>query len=353
MKHQVHETVFVRNLKACVKNKELLRANRRGLVPLNDDQDKPTFALDELHRNRKRGLSYKAIAKKIGIDTSKEDVLAVSRVLESGSSLPNIETISTPYRRSLPSPLWFLWDSELEVIKKSALPSTSAVMSQSPHVRILNHLGEDAGWLLQTYCLVQNVVHSELRNCFECTSDTAPLGELDRWTNALPSSLIDQVLKIEKEISDAACQMTKEHSSGHGRCRCGAIKSLKFKWKNHPIQYPSFFWGCVKYTSYDRAMHDSAKSQGGTVWAILTEVGVSLLPTDAKHLHAKCSTLLGEIEASKDFVQIDQFNKVYGGPPETLQPKRIEDVCISLRDLLAAIDSFIPEEAGKDHPLLN
>ena len=54
-------------------------------------------------------------------------------------------------------------------------------------------------------------------------------------------------------------------------------------------------------------MHDSAKSQAGTVWVILTEVGISLLPTDAKHLHAKCSTLLWEIEASKDFVQIDQF----------------------------------------------
>ena len=101
------------------------------------------FALDELHRNCKRGLPYKAIAKKIGIDMFKEDVVTVSRVLESDSSLPNLETISTPYRQSLPSPLWFIWDSELEVIKKSALLSTSAVMSQ---VRILNHLGEDASF---------------------------------------------------------------------------------------------------------------------------------------------------------------------------------------------------------------
>ena len=117
-----HETMYVHTLKSCVKDKELLRTNHRGLVPLNDDQDKPTFALDELHRNRKPGLSYKAIAKKVGIDTFKEDVIAISRVLESGGSLPSIESISTPYRRSLPSPLWFLWDSEFEVMK-SALPS--------------------------------------------------------------------------------------------------------------------------------------------------------------------------------------------------------------------------------------
>ena len=60
------------------------------------------------------------------------------------------------------------------------------------------------------------VVHSELRNSFKFDSDTSPLGELDKWTNALPSSLIDQVLKIEKEITDAACQMTKEHVAGQG-----------------------------------------------------------------------------------------------------------------------------------------
>lgn len=179
------------------------------------------------------------------------------------------------------------------------------------------------------------------------------LGELDRWTNALPSSLVNQVLKIEKEITDAACQMTKEHISRQGRCRCRAVKSLKFKWKNHPLQYPSFFWGCVKYTSYDRSLHDSAKSQGGTVWAILTEVGMSLLPTDAKHLHAKCSSLLGEVKASKDFDQIDQFNKLYGRPPETLPIKRVQDVVRSLRELVASVESIIPEESGSDHPSKN
>lgn len=94
----------------------------------------------------------------------------------------------------------------------------------------------------------------------------------------------------------------------------------------------------MEYTSYDRASHDSAKSQAGSVWAILSDVGMS--PTDAKHLHSKCSTLLGEIEAAKDFVEIDQFNKVYGGPSESLPMKGVEDVISSLRDILVAVDSF-------------
>ena len=125
-----------------------------------------------------------------------------------------------------------------------------------------------------------------------------------------------------------------------------------FKWKSHPIQYPSFFMGCVKYTSYDRAQHDSAKSQPGTVWAILSEVGISLLPADARHLYAKCSTLLGEIEAAKDPVDVDQFNKIYGGPSESLPLKGVDDVISALRDLKTAVDSFVPEEA-EDNPLLN
>ena len=140
--------------------------------------------------------------------------------------------------------------------------------------------------------------------------------------------------------------MTKVHTSGQGRCRCGAVKSLKFNRKSHPIQYP-FFWGCVKYTSYDRASHDSAKSQAGSVWATLSEVGMSLLPTDAKHLHSKFSTLLGEIEAAKDFVEIEQFNKVYGVPSESLPTKGVEDVISSLRDLLVAVIHLFQKKLRK------
>ena len=102
-------------------------------------------------------------------------------------------------------------------------------------------------------------MHSELRNSFEYASGVSPLGELDRWTNALPSSL-DQVLKIEKEATNAACQMTKEHTSDHERCHCGAVKTLIFKWESYPIQYP-FFGGCVKYTWQSRVENKHCGNQ--------------------------------------------------------------------------------------------
>ena len=97
-KGQSHETV--RNLKACIKNKELLRQNHRGLVP---------FFSQHFHKMNYTTIVKvvygTVITKKVGIDTSKEDVLAVFRVLESDGSLPSIESVFTPYRQSLPSPL--------------------------------------------------------------------------------------------------------------------------------------------------------------------------------------------------------------------------------------------------------
>ena len=71
---QGKETAFVRNLRTSIRNRKPLRINRRGLVKLNE-AEKPAFSANELYRNRQRGLSYKAIAKKIGVETSKDEVV--------------------------------------------------------------------------------------------------------------------------------------------------------------------------------------------------------------------------------------------------------------------------------------
>ena len=53
--------------------------SRRGLVDVNDIGEKPVFSPDELYRNRRLGLSVKAISKKLGIDKSKEEALVLER----------------------------------------------------------------------------------------------------------------------------------------------------------------------------------------------------------------------------------------------------------------------------------
>ena len=65
----------------------------------------------------------------------------------------------------------------MEILRKEMAPTS--------HHNILNRLGEDAGWFLQTYCLVQHVVQCELHNSFEYASDTSPLGEVDRCPSKL------------------------------------------------------------------------------------------------------------------------------------------------------------------------
>jgi hypothetical protein len=56
------------------------------------------------------------------------------------------------------------------------------------------------------------------------------MGEREEWSNHLGSRLLDQALKIEQSITKAAYQMTASFPGiGQGRCKCGAVKSLKFK----------------------------------------------------------------------------------------------------------------------------
>ena len=116
---------------------------------MSEEAEKPVFNADELYGNRQRGLSCKAIAKKMGVDTSKKEV---GHILRSECGVvPDIQSIKTSYKCTLPTPLWYLWDSELEVIEESALPSRSMMMPQNPHTHIVASLGEDSSWMLQVY----------------------------------------------------------------------------------------------------------------------------------------------------------------------------------------------------------
>lgn len=177
------ETTFTRSLKASIREGKPLRVNRPGLVKLSEEAEKPIFTMNKLYRNRQRGLSCKAIAKKMGVDTSKDEVNHISHILKSQcSQVPDIES---PYKYTLPTPLWYLCDSELEVIKEGALPRRSVIMAHNPHARIVANLGEDSSWMLQVYLAVQKVVLNEIMYSFQNASGDCPLGEKEEWSNHL------------------------------------------------------------------------------------------------------------------------------------------------------------------------
>ena len=61
------ETTYCAGLRDAMRNNLPLRANRRGVI-LTSDGERPSFTIDKLSRNRRMGLSYKQIGKKLGID---------------------------------------------------------------------------------------------------------------------------------------------------------------------------------------------------------------------------------------------------------------------------------------------
>ena len=100
------------------------------------------------------------------------------------------------------------------------------IMAHNPHACIVADLGKDSSWMLQVYLEVQTVVHNEIMYSFQKASGDSPLGEREEWSNHLGSRLLDQALKIEHSVTEAAYQMTPSYPGvGQGQCKCGAVKA--------------------------------------------------------------------------------------------------------------------------------
>ncbi len=81
-----------------------LFANRRGIVPISSESEKPIITVDELYRNRRLGLSFKGLRKKIGIDCSREEVVRIFDIARENSpgNLPNVHTMPISAKCQLP-----------------------------------------------------------------------------------------------------------------------------------------------------------------------------------------------------------------------------------------------------------
>ena len=244
------DKAYPKSLKNSLADGLPFRANRRGIVPLASQAEKPTFTYSELLKNRRMGLSYKQIGKKLGIDPSKEEVLTVYGVLHEGleGDLPSVESIKAPTRIQVPTPLWFLFDSELDLVANHAFPSEASVLQQNPQNVIVEKLGEHAGFMLENYLVVADILHQELSFSFT-NMPTSSQQEITMCNN-LPAKLLNRIYNIERSVANAACQMTEYGREGEPRCQCGAVKVLRYKWKLQPIPYPSFFWGCVRFNPF-------------------------------------------------------------------------------------------------------
>lgn len=301
-------------------------------------------------KNRKLGLSYKQIGRKLGIDCHKEDVIQVYKALGN-----NIEAVKAPAKVSPPTPLWYLFDSEKELIKDHILPSQTDVKQLLPQSRVVSRLGENAGFMLNIYLKVSQIMNEEILSTFNGASDSS-LGRLRKWDGDLASDVISKVSGIQKSVGQAAYELSDYFQNAEvGRCVCSATKALRFGWKNDLLPYPSFFWGCSKYTPFDAFKHDKATPLRGTFWNIVSD--------DIKiaHISDKNLKLLQEKTAisitfwdgrNEDNAEVEellnQATTHYGGPEEDLPYKKTEHVILSLRGINKDLTSLLAERGHEN-----
>ena len=277
-------------LQGAVKSKATLHANRRGIIPLHCNT-KPAFDRSELIKQRRLGLSYKQIGRKLGIDPHKEDVLQVYSALGI-----DIQKFKGPSKVTPPTPLWYLFDSEREIIKESLLPSASSVLQLLPQDRISSRLGDNSGFLLNTYLKVAEVIDEEVQAAVTGASSKSTVGELRQWDGGLSAAILHQSATIHSAVGHAAYQLSEYCVMPEiGRCKCSVIKILRYGWHTTPVPYPSFFWGCCRFSVAGAGMHDKGVPVRGSLWNIIeADDKIGSVTLNATHSEGQCCYCLLE-----------------------------------------------------------
>ncbi len=306
--------------------------------------------MDELYRNRRLGLSFKGLGKKIGIDCSREEVVRIFDIARENSpgNLPNVQTMPISAKRQLPTPLWFLFSSELDEIAQHALPKRADVLSTGPHVRVQERLGEDsAPGCYKPISPLAKLFKKKLRRTLIVPAGVGKLCELEQWGCKLPSKLLSQTFDTAHSVAEASFHMTREWRPGEGRCQCGSTKRLRFTWKTVPVAYPSFFWGCVNYNRGDQARHDRATPCSGTLCACITAYFPLITTGDLVILKDRVAEVIKLWEDNESPMDTDyqQATNFYGGQKEQL-PHTTKGVLKALQMVTSDLQCMLDERAG-------
>ena len=322
-----------------MKSKAALHANHRGIVPLHCNT-KPTIARSELIEQRRLGLSYKQIGRKLGIDPHKEDVIQVYTALGI-----DVQKVAGPSKVTPRTPLWYLFDSEREIIKDCILPSTSDILQLLPQERISSRLGEHSGFLLATYLKVAEIIDEEVQIAVTGAPPKSNVSELHQWDGGLSAAMIHQSAAIHSAVGRAAYQLSDYCITPEiGRCKCSAIKILCYGWHATPIPHPSFFWGCCRYSVAEAGMHDKGVPVRESLWSIVEadeRIG-RVSDKDMLLLTQKINTAIlfwKDLQERGDTVTMfEHASKLYGGPEpydnKESVTEALQSLCKCLQELL-------------------
>ena len=159
------EKAYPTTVKSAVGGNDILRCNRRGIVSLSSGSEKPSLSVEELLENRRRGMSYASIGRKLGIDPSKDEVLNIYRAIkEAAPETPDVEKENVTVLKHYLSPLWFLWKSEADIVAKECAVSLDGILSMGISSRIVSRLGEGASTKLAAFVEVSKMMTEEVGN---------------------------------------------------------------------------------------------------------------------------------------------------------------------------------------------
>ena len=100
-------------------------------------------------------------------------------------SLPDVTKLDVTTVQNIPTPLWFLFDSELDIIARDSLPDSQPLLASSVQERVFDRLGERAVTMLTNFMDV-NIITEEVSAALISSTSSSPLGKLCKWSNDLP-----------------------------------------------------------------------------------------------------------------------------------------------------------------------
>ena len=225
----------------------------------------------------------------------------------------DIERVSGPAKVAPPTqvPLWYLFDSEREVINNCALPSTpifSNFCLKREYVIVL---------VIILVSFSQHTLKLQKSRSANVSHWCFPIGELQNWDDGLSAALIHQSASIHSAVGRAAYQLSDYCVPPEiGRCKCSAIKTLHYGWHTTPIPHPSFFWGCCRYSISDAVMHDKGIPLSDSLWKVLEaddQIG-RVSDRDLLLLTQKVNTAMLFWKDHPADILFEHALKFYGGP---------------------------------------
>ena len=109
---------------------------------------------------------------------------------ECDPSLSNVEELQAPIIKKYPSNLWYLIESEVDIIAMESIPSSGSLLSSCLQQRVCERLGKCSVYLLSVFIQVNRIIYEEVKSCIENSGNTSQLGKVQLWTHGLQSKMV-------------------------------------------------------------------------------------------------------------------------------------------------------------------